>query len=92
MVCVTLLWSTSVDQLQFLLFPNLAQQIAIAPRYTKMKAKINAFYVYSNQWFTFTLMVLRIFDESLWKLSLICQKIAVNTGRFDMSVVRTANH
>ena len=59
----------------------------MSPHYTKTKAKINAFYVYNKQWFTFRLMVLCIFDESLWKLSLISQEMAMNTGNFDMPVI-----
>ena len=48
---------------------------------------MNVFYVYNNQRFTFTLMVLCMFDESLWKLSHIssCQEIAMNTERFGIS-------
>ena len=48
---------------------------------------MNVFYVYANQWFTFTLTVLCTFDESLWKLSHIssCQEIAMDTERFDIS-------
>ena len=52
-------------------FPNSVQEIAISPHCAKRQVKMNAFYVYNNQWFTFRLLILCVGCKSVEGVSCI---------------------